>query len=621
MATKLLDISFWQDTLDFAKIKKAGYDNIILRAGYGTTIDSKFNEYAAACKKNNINIVAVYWFIYATNLTEVKANSNKCLEVIKAYKPKIVFADFEYDTINKAAKKGVKLGAKECDSFTIEFCETVKKAGYTPGYYANTDYYKNMYSSVKNKGYVFWLAHYKSDYSYHEPPIKCDFFQYTDRGTVPGLIGKKFDTNVCFSEKYLSKSSTTSTNKPTTKPTTSSITIDKAIDALIATAQAEIGYMEKKSNAQLDNKTANVGDGNYTKYWRDLKPSWNGSAWCAVWVSWCMYKTFGLETAKKLLKHENDFPYVYCPTLGARFTKYANPQRGDIVIFYRHGTFAHTGLVTKVEGDKFYTIEGNTSAGSTVVPNGGGVFAKSYYNSNLPGTKFCRPDYSIVTSILTSTAPVQPSYTAWVGSNFELEGKKAAAYLDAYMKAKNMKDMKLVNIQGTIGASAQIGRTKGLDDAVAANGWNLLDKTTGEFTQAKGQEVMQSFLKKYKKDINVVYCENDNEAFGAIDAIKAAGYEVGADKDMMVFSFDSTKEGLKKVQSGEITLNTECNPLHGPRVEAIIKQLENKETPEKKAYVDEEMFAHDDTVKSVTVDGKEYPVTVVTDEVMGARKY
>ena len=86
-------------------------------------------------------------------------------------------------------------------------------------------------------------------------------------------------------------------------------------------------------------------------------------------------------------------------------------------------------------------------------------------------------------------------YTAWVGSNFELEGKKAAAYLDAYMKAKNMKDMKLVNIQGTIGASAQIGRTKGLDDAVAANGWNLLDKTTGEFTQAKGQEVMQSFLK------------------------------------------------------------------------------------------------------------------------------
>ena len=194
---------------------------------------------------------------------------------------------------------------------------------------------------------------------------------------------------------------------------------DKAIDAIIATAQAEIGYMEKKSNAQLDDKTANVGNGNYTKYWRDLKPSWNGSAWCAVWVSWCMYKTFGLETAKKLLKHENDFPYVYCPTLGTRFTKYANPQRGDIVIFYRNGTFAHTGIVTKVEGDKFYTIEGNTNNGSTIIANGGSVCSKSYNNSNLPGTKFCRPDYSIVKSIMNSSStskPSQTTYNKWVGA-------------------------------------------------------------------------------------------------------------------------------------------------------------------------------------------------------------
>ena len=130
-----------------------------------------------------------------------------------------------------------------------------------------------------------------------------------------------------------------------------------------------------------------------------------------------MSKEFiSFDAAKKLLKH---WPYVYCPTLGNLFTKYANPQRGDIVIFYRNGTFAHTGLVTKVEGDKFYTIEGNTSAGSTVVPNGGGVFAKSYYNSNLPGTKFCRPDYSIVKSIMNSSSTSKPStttYKKWVGA-------------------------------------------------------------------------------------------------------------------------------------------------------------------------------------------------------------
>ena len=213
-------------------------------------------------------------------------------------------------------------------------------------------------------------------------------------------------------------------------------------------------------------------------------------------------------------------------------------------------------------------------------------------------------------------------YTTWIGTDSLLEGRKAAEWLNAYTTAKGIdaKDVNIVDIQGTIGSTAQIGRSKGLEEGVDNYGWNLLAQQSGEFTQAKGQEVMESMLKQYD-NINVVYCENDNEAFGAIDAIKAAGYEVGADKDMMVFSFDSTKEGLKKVQSGEITLNTECNPLHGPRVEAIIKQLENKETTEKKAYLDEEMFAHDDTVKSVTVDGKEYPVTVVTDEVMGARKY
>ena len=213
MATKLLDISFWQGTMDFIKLKSAGHNHIILRAGYGTTKDSKFDEYAKGCQKAGINIVGVYWFIYATNISEVQANAQKCMEVIKPYNIPIVFADFEYDTITKAKQKGVSLGSKECNSFTNTFCEAIKKAGYIPGYYANTDYYKNMYTSeVKNKGYVFWLAEYKSNHAYHEPSIPCDFFQYTDRGTVSTIPGKTFDTNVCFSEKYLNISSNNSSN-------------------------------------------------------------------------------------------------------------------------------------------------------------------------------------------------------------------------------------------------------------------------------------------------------------------------------------------------------------------------------------------------------------------------
>lgn len=168
-----------------------------------------------------------------------------------------------------------------------------------------------------------------------------------------------------------------------------------AIEKVIQIAKNEVGYLEKKSNSNLDDKTANAGSNNYTKYWRDIKPDYQGQPWCACFVTWCFVQAFGQEAASKLLKH---YPYIYCPTMSGLFTLNANPQVGDIVIFYNSGTFTHTGLVTYVSGDYFETVEGNTSGGSTIIANGGGVCAKSYYNSRLPGTKFCRPDYTIIES-------------------------------------------------------------------------------------------------------------------------------------------------------------------------------------------------------------------------------
>lgn len=175
-----------------------------------------------------------------------------------------------------------------------------------------------------------------------------------------------------------------------------------AIKAVIDVARNEIGYLEKASNSNLDSKTANAGQNNYTKYWRDLYPQYQAQPWCAIFVCWCFVQIFGKEVTEKLLKH---YPYTYCPTLGSLFTNYANPQVGDIVIFWRNGEFAHTGLVTAVNGDYFETIEGNTSSGSTIVPNGGEVCAKSYYNSNLPGTKFCRVDWNYAAQCLGSYTP------------------------------------------------------------------------------------------------------------------------------------------------------------------------------------------------------------------------
>ena len=171
------------------------------------------------------------------------------------------------------------------------------------------------------------------------------------------------------------------------------VVIMSAIDKLIQIANAEVGYLEKSSNSQLVSKTANAGTANYTKYWRDIKPEYQGQPWCACFVTWCFVNAFGKNNAQKLLKH---YPYVYCPTMANLFTLSANPKVGDIVIFKHNGTFTHTGIVTSVNGDYFTTIEGNTNGGSTIIANGGGVCRKGYYNSNLPGTKFCTPDWSII---------------------------------------------------------------------------------------------------------------------------------------------------------------------------------------------------------------------------------
>lgn len=217
-------------------------------------------------------------------------------------------------------------------------------------------------------------------------------------------------------------------------------------------------------------------------------------------------------------------------------------------------------------------------------------------------------------------------FTCWVGSDFELEGKKVAEWLNQYAAAKHIapEDIHIVNIQGTLGGSAQIGRTRGLKKAAKANGWDLLEEMTGDFTQAKGKEVMEYFLGKYP-ELNVVYCENDNEALGAIEAIEAAGKKVGShitEGEIMVLSFDGVKEkAMEEVVLDKISCIAECNPWHGPRVKNIIETLEKGNTPAKLSYVGEGMYTHDDTVKSVRIDGIEYPVTVVTEEVISKRKY
>ena len=231
--------------------------------------------------------------------------------------------------------------------------------------------------------------------------------------------------------------------------------------------------------------------------------------------------------------------------------------------------------------------------------------------------------------VIDRTIDDSDKYVSWVGSNFKTEGLAAGEWLKAYTDAKGISDVNVLVIEGSTGASATIGRTDGFKEIADANGWNILDSQTGDFTQAGGQEVMESYIKSYEGKFNVVVCQNDNEAFGAIDAIEAAGKTVGSDianGEIMVISFDTTHAGLQDVLDGKIECDVECNPLHGPRAEELIKKLEAGEDVDKLNYVDEEIFATDDTVDKVKAvnsldEEGEYDVTPITQEIIDGRAY
>lgn len=183
-------------------------------------------------------------------------------------------------------------------------------------------------------------------------------------------------------------------------------------------------------------------------------------------------------------------------------------------------------------------------------------------------------------------------YTTYIGSDFHKEGEKAVRWLEDLIQKKGRADkpLRIVHIQGTIGSSAQIGRTGALEKAVKKNpNWQIVAQECGDFTRAKAYEVMDGILKQ-TKEIDVVYCENDGEALGVIDAMEEAGIKCNANDGVIVISFDATRLGLQYCLEGRIALNVECNPLQGPYVDEIIKKLQQGQQIERQKYIDETMF-------------------------------
>lgn len=171
---------------------------------------------------------------------------------------------------------------------------------------------------------------------------------------------------------------------------------------LLAVLMPEEGYIEKASNRYLDDKTANAGRNNWTKYARDLDriPGFyngakNGYPWCTMFTDWGFVKAFGVDEAKRMMCHS-----IYgagCTTdarqyrAAGRWT--SSPQVGDVIFFGDVGDEYHTGVVYDVDDTYVYTIEGNTSPSSGVVDNGGEVCRKRYRLGAPYITGYGRPYY------------------------------------------------------------------------------------------------------------------------------------------------------------------------------------------------------------------------------------
>ena len=194
---KGIDISYWQGKVDFSKVSKS-VEFVILREGYRMTIDKRFLEYVQGCKGNSIPIHGVYHFCYATSTVGAEEEAASCIANMRKAglgKDVIVFFDFEYDTVKKAAEQGITLGKSECIAFTKAFCSYVESQGYKAGVYTNLDYYQNMYDKETLDKYILWLADYTGN-----PDVKCTYQQYTSSGKVPGINGN-VDMNYFFGEK------------------------------------------------------------------------------------------------------------------------------------------------------------------------------------------------------------------------------------------------------------------------------------------------------------------------------------------------------------------------------------------------------------------------------------
>ncbi len=150
-------------------------------------------------------------------------------------------------------------------------------------------------------------------------------------------------------------------------------------------------------------------------------------------------------------------------------------------------------------------------------------------------------------------------------------------------------DVNIVELQGTVGSAPANDRKKGFAEIIATDPrYKIIRSQTGDFTRAKGKEVMEAFLKAEGKKINVLFAHNDDMAIGAIQAIEEAGLEPG--KDITIISIDGVKGAFEAMIAGKLNVTVECSPLLGPQLMAAVKDVVAGKPIPKRIVTEESVF-------------------------------
>lgn len=185
----------------------------------------------------------------------------------------------------------------------------------------------------------------------------------------------------------------------------------------------------------------------------------------------------------------------------------------------------------------------------------------------------------------------QSLYATFIGSDFVEEGRRAARWV---VEDSDGRDgpVRIVELQGTVGSAPANDRMRGFKEVIEGDDrFQIVRSQSGDFTRARGKEVMEAFLKAEGRNIDVLFAHNDDMAIGAIQAIEEAGLKPGV--DIRIVSVDGVRGAFEAMRAGKLNATVECNPLLGEQLAQLIRDVHAGRDVPRRVVVEEGVFTQD----------------------------